>query len=322
MKKLFIAIAALAAMTSCSQDETLDAVQGRAITFANAFVDNATRATTAADPSYGASAEKLTQFNVWGTVEGQPIFDGDKVSGTVGENSVWNCETTQYWVESAEYNFAALVNEGKVTLGSDKLPGTVEFTVTDGKTDLLYAKSNTYRGKKSTETPDLVAFAFDHLLSKVMFTVYNTSTAANSYSFLVKNIKVTGAMNGTCTVKDKSWNTTGVTATSLSFGEISVDGGATNLVCDSELLLIPGSVSVSFTVDIIYNGETIASHDYATTANHTLEVGKAYNFVIQVAVGNPIQFTVENYPTWENGNDNASTDVVETSIPLTVQEVQ
>ena len=51
MKKyLFIALAA-AAMTSCSQDEVMDAIQGEEIKFSNAFVENATRAT---DPTYGA----------------------------------------------------------------------------------------------------------------------------------------------------------------------------------------------------------------------------------------------------------------------------
>ena len=75
MKKLFIAIAALAAMTSCSQDEVMEVAQKQAISFGNAFVGNSTRA--ANDPSYGTS-NSLKAFNVWGTVAaGQtpvPIF--------------------------------------------------------------------------------------------------------------------------------------------------------------------------------------------------------------------------------------------------------
>lgn len=315
MKKILLAALALGALVSCSKDELVS--QNReVIGFGNAFVDNSTRAAT--DPSLNATT--LTKFNVWGAInddEGYlPIFAGDEVSGTVGEGSVWNCIKTQYWVEDAMYNFAGLVNAGNVELGEDKLPATVvDFALTTGEVDLLYARSATNIVGKATGN-DLVEMNFNHLLSKVKFTVNNTSVDASDYSFLVKNIKITGPTSGTCTVADKSWATTDGEFT--QFSDISVAGGAASAECAKELLLIPGSVKVSFTVDIIYSGKTIASHNYSTTVNQTLTVGHAYNFVINVSVGQPIQFTVTSAPTWENGNTAPETGD-KTYVPLVVE---
>lgn len=314
MKKIFVAIMALGALVSCSKDELISESR-QAIEFGNAFVDNSTRAAT--DPSLNATT--LTKFNVWGAINAiddyLPIFAGEEVSGTVGEGRVWNCTKTQYWVEDAMYNFAGLVNAGNVELGEDELPATVAFELTTGEVDLLYARSATDIVGKTTGN-DLVEMNFNHLLSKVKFTVNNTSVAASDYSFLVKNIKITGPISGTCTVADKSWTTTNGDFT--QFSNISVAGGAASAECEKELLLIPGSVKVSFTVDIIYSGKTIASHNYSTTVNQTLTVGHAYNFVINVSVGQPIQFTVTSAPTWENGNTHPDTGD-KTYIPLTVQ---
>ena len=305
MKKIFVALAAVATMVACSKDEMVQQYQ-EAIGFGNAFVGNSTRADAAADPSYSASVKPLTQFNVWGAINDKedgflPVFAGESVSGTVGANSVWNCTKTQYWVEDAVYNFAGLVNAGTVTLGNDKLPATVDFEVSTGKgtVDLLYALSDTYTGEASNNP--LVKMDFNHLLSKVMFTVNNTSTAATEYSFLVKNITINGATAGTCALPAMTWTPT-TSGNFTEFSQIPVAGGVAKQVCASELLLIPGEVNVSFTIDIIYGSKTIASHNYATTAAQTLKVGHAYNFVINVSVGQPIQFTVASYPTWENGN--------------------
>lgn len=316
MKKILLAALAFGALVSCSKEELISESR-QAIEFGNAFVDNSTRATSATDPSLNATT--LTQFNVWGAINAKdgylPIFAGEEVSGTVGEGSVWNCTKTQYWVEDAKYNFAGLVNAGNVELGEDKLPATVDFALTTGDVDLLYARSEENIEGKATGN-ELVLMTFNHLLSKVKFTVNNNSTAANEYSFLVKNIKITGPTRGTYTVANKTWAPTDGEFT--GFSTISVAGGAASAECDKELLLIPGSVKVSFTVDIIYSGKTIASHNYSTTENQTLAVGYAYNFVINVSVGEHIQFTVTSAPSWENGNTAPETGD-KTYVPLVVE---
>ena len=175
MKKILFATMALAAFVACSKETTVE-INQEEIAFDKAFVDNTTKA---ADPSYG-SEKPLTAFKVWGTVTGQSanpvaIFANDDVAGTVGTNSVWNCTSkTQYWIEGAKYDFVAVVNGNVATL-ENGLPKTITYDA-DGSTDLLYARSNQYTGKATSN--DLVKFQFAHLLSKVKFTLQNTTSDA------------------------------------------------------------------------------------------------------------------------------------------------
>ncbi len=291
---------AVAALVSCSNEEALEVNKGEAIAFGDAFVDNATRAT---DPSLGTTAKPLTAFNVWGTVKGSgdlvAIFANDNVTGTVGANSTWTCTSkTQYWITGATYNFAALVNAGTVTLGTDLLPATVKEFTSNGSTDLLYAKSATYTGQASGSNSK-VAFTFEHLLSKVYLKVTNNSTAASNYSFLVKNIKVNAPKTaGTYTIANKTW---AATAGDYTFANITVAGGAANAECAAEQLLIPGAATISFDVDILVDGKLVSTTPY--TYSTTLAAANAYSFNIQVSVGEPIQFTVEKDPTWTQNGD-------------------
>lgn len=286
---------ALGFFVSCSKDEVVK-VNKHEITFGEVFVDNATKAT---DPSYGAS-NALTSFKVWGTVnntQGNPvsIFNNNTVTGTVGENSVWNStEVTQYWIAGAKYNFAAVVNASEVVVGTDLLPEKIKFD-SNGSTDLLYAKSKEYTGKVSDN--DKVELSFSHLLSKIKFTVTNNSSTAAGYSFLVKNIKVNGLKtSGEYTVSTQKW---AATNGDYTFSNIAVASKATSAESDVEQLIIPGEVTVSFTVDILYNGNTITSTNYSSGATkYALAAANAYNFNIDVAVGSMIQFTVTDQPSW------------------------
>ena len=304
MKKILISILALVAVTACNKEEIVDANPGDAIAFGNAFVDNATKAAT--DPSLGTTYKPLTAFSVWGTVtntSGTPvaIFANDNVTGTVGENSTWNCTTkTQYWIEGAKYNFAALVNAGNVELGAE-----VTYEA-DGSTDLLYAKSTEYTGQKAGSNVK-VALTFEHLLSKAKFTVTNT-TEDTDYSYSVTGIKITNTLaSGTYTVSTENWAAT--EREELAFGNIENVVKGTPVECASEMLLIPGeyTASVEFTVNLYYKNNLISTTSYTGTTAKTAEVnftkGYAYNFNITVGLNDPIQFTVTTNPSWTDGGD-------------------
>ena len=313
MKKLFIYMLAVAALASCSQEDVIVADKGDLIGF-NSFVENSTRA--AKDPSYGANGEDLTAFQVWGTVDGGnglvSIYAGDDVEGTVGTTEVegvekpniWHCDVTQYWIKDAKYNFAALVNGTNSLDYVDYLPTKVKGFVADGETDLLYARSEEITGLASGNGP--VNFNFAHLLSKVKFTVKNNSKAAEQYSFKVNNIVIKGKNTGDVTLATKVWDTSATTVdTNYPVAEIVVnkDTADAGEECAKELLLIPGDYTINFNVDI-YNGTTkLGSQTYPVAGGSyakTLAVGNAYNFVITVAVGEKITFSVENQPTWNN----------------------
>ena len=313
MKKIFIALAALATIAACNKAEVIGVPEGEEIAFNEVFVDNTTKAAT--DPSYSTNGKKLTAFNVWGSVNGGAgtvaIFTNDEVTGTIGshnvngvETHVWTSTKKQYWINGAKYNFAALVNALNVTLGEEMdginnlLPISVVDFTSDGKTDLLYAKSSeNIEGKSTGNAP--VNFTFEHLLSKVKFTVINSSKAAEDYSFELNNIVITGNSVGTYDLPGKQWSTTS-TSKEYKVDAINVDKDTPNegQECTTELLLIPGSVSINYTVDIKCDGTVIATHT-PTAYTTNLVGGSSYNVVVTVSVGEEITFSVDKNPAWE-----------------------
>lgn len=295
MKKIFIAILAVAALAACNKAEVIKQSEGEVIAFGDAFVDNATKVT---DPTYGAVA--LTKFNVYGTVTGTAgtvnIFNGDEVTGTVG-GGVWSCAKNQYWIADATYKFAAVVDATVASKDANGMPLTL---TTDGKKDVLYAEA-TATGKASGNAK--VNFTFNHLLSKAMFTV--TSNTTNDYYYSVQNITITNAyQSGTYTIDGGTW--AGSAKGSTTFGSIEnvTSADTDGKTCASEVLLIPitDTFNVTFTVEL-YNGSTLLStQSYDKEVTTDLIKGHAYNFNLDLSVGELIQFTVTSNPTWTDAN--------------------
>lgn len=325
MKKFFFGILAIAALAACSNEEQIAAPKGEAIAFGNAFVDNSVRAI---DPSYGATnngvKNDITSFKVWGTANDVLIYDDAVVTkGTADYNSEWSCTAAQqYWIPGVVYNFVGIVDgdvEGvTATTPVDGMPTTITYKA-DGETDLL---CQTIRKTALASGNGLVAFNFTHLLSKVNFTVVNNSTTAAGYSFVVKNIKFNGYTTGVCNVAsltedgnaNAAWGSfdnesdtvIGNTRTvnDQEVKDIAVVAGAASAELATEVLFLPGTQNISFDVDILYGGKTITTTHYPATGtySHNLVANKAYNFKVEVSVGEPIKFTVHTLPTWDNGN--------------------
>ena len=310
MKKIFIALTALATIAACNKAEVIGISENEAISFENPFVDNATKAAT--DPSLGTTTNPFTSFNVWGTVGGVAIYNGAEVTGTVGssivdgkETNLWTCAAVkQYWIKGAQYKFSALANAGTVTLGNDNLPAKTTVDASTAALDVLYAEPVSRVGVASGNAP--VEFTFNHLLSKVKFTVINNSTDATGYSFDVKNITITCPKTGTVILapktdatnpSDKTWENLSTPA-AYSMPTVTVNNSTASAECASELLLIPGSVSINYTVDIKFGGTTIATHTPTAAYTATLVGGNSYNFVVNVAVGEEITFSVDLNPSW------------------------
>lgn len=305
MKKIFIAILAVAALAACNKAEVIKQAEGEVIAFGDAFVDNATKAT---DPSY--SANDITKFNVYGTVNNVVIYPGTEVTkGTAAYGVAWTCPVDQYWIPGASYKFIGIVDGAKSgvtkTNLTDGMPVSVEYTA-DGKTDLL-CQTITKTANTDGTSNGLVAFNFSHLLSKVNFTVTNNSKEAAGYSFLVKNITFAGKTKATYDIANCAW--TSPTAGNISFADVAVASQAASNELATEMLLIPGEVKVTFTVDILYNGTTITTTNYAPTETYTIAAANAYNFNVAVSVGEKIQFTVTEQPEW-------STPTVEEDLEL------
>lgn len=295
MKKILISMLAVAALVSCSKEESIRVDQGEAIAFGNAFVDNATRAE---DKTYGEV--DLTKFNVYGTVTGTAgtvnIFNGDLVTGSVGPN-VWSCDNHQYWIEGATYDFAAVV-DATVAQDANNMPTTLT-TVADATMnfkDMLYADRLDIVGKKTGN--GYVNFTFEHLLAKAFFTV--TSNTADGYYYTVTGITVNNYESGVYTIADGTW--TPGNATAVAFGNIeNVTAADTNGKTNAtQMLLVPttDTFNVTFTADLYKDGTKLGTETKTIPVENDLVKGNVYNFKIALTVGAPIQFTVTNDPTW------------------------
>ena len=293
MKKFILSAAILATLASCNYNNTI-ATNYEAIQFGNAFVENNVRA--AEDPSY--SANDIELFKVYGTVEGDQgpvvIYRGTEITkGTAAYGVAWSCDVKQYWIPGAQYKFVGIVDGAvdgvtKTNLVND-MPTTVEYTA-DGITDLL-VQTIEKTAKTDGSSNGLVAFQFAHLLSKVNFTVNNGSTEADGYSFVVKNIKFNGNTTGVYDVENSEWLADKFTTGDTAVGngdpkEIVVASGVPSNELTTEVLFLPGTYTISFTVDILCDGTVITSTNYPTTGTYqyTLDAAKAYNFNVDVKV--------------------------------------
>ena len=110
MKKILIALCAVATIVSCSKDEFVDVDQDT-IAFGNAFVNNGTRATD----GFTIETSELLTFNVWATTQRPgtqpivPILSEVAVSRT-DATSAWTygAAYTQYWIPDNTYQLPLL----------------------------------------------------------------------------------------------------------------------------------------------------------------------------------------------------------------------
>ncbi len=322
MKKLFVGVLAIASMVACMNEETVRVQDPAAIGFEANWVENATRADEAVDPS--TTTATLEGFNVWGfmdSVDGK-VFEGEEVTGSQG-NFTYN--NIAYWLPDHTYYFAALAPIGgnwelePVTTNERGMlgAGVVSFTNEKGTEDLLYAAN-------VEEAPALgqsktVKFTFSHLLSKVKFTFTNGFTNENMY-IDVKNVRIVNAPKaGSIDLavenwwdNDDDWKLTNDTV-ELAFGDACAKTamGKTQVAAD-ERLTIPASSDYEYKVEFevaLYMGDVLAYEGTKTSyvKGVALEMGKAYNFSATLNGSNfteegdelmPIEFDVVEVKDW------------------------
>lgn len=214
MKKKMIfglAVATIALLPSCSNDETVDVPSGKPIEFSGTFVDKSTRTT---DPSY--TTDNLSEFRVYGWAakgtDKQQVFDEVAISHVVStpfyhvDNPYWTYSGTQYWIPGASYTFSALAGYQKTAYTSDwkayqeyngeltmndngERVATPKITgfKSDGVTDLIYSEA-TATGYSTGNDP--VSFTFQHQLAKVRFSFQNNTNPYSNIDAKVTNIQL------------------------------------------------------------------------------------------------------------------------------------
>lgn len=318
MKKIILAAMAFAALAACTKETTVD-VAREEIVFGNAFVDNSTKADAATDPSYSTTGKgvALTQFNVYGAVNGVNIFNGNTVTkGGAEYGSAWSLEGTKhYWIAGADYKFVGVVDGNKtgvtvITPDAAGLPETITYTA-DGATDLL---CNVVTVDNAASPYGLVAFNYTHLLSKINFAVKNTTDAsATNYRFVLTSAKLTNAYESALyDVNADTW-TPAATMREFTLENLTINSNSTQYH-SQEVLLIPGSaVGVSIAADIEASDDggqiwkKVSDVTKTFTNVVTLAKATAYNFIVELGVGTEIQFTAVAMPEWIDGDGDDNT---------------
>lgn len=333
MKKIFlIGLTAAAMLASCSNDETVEMAQQKAISFSNAFVNNGTRSIV--DPSFTTTS--LNDFAVYGFTQKGQIFNGEKVSKGGSASTGWSYANLQYWVPGNTYTFGAIAphsvaaNVSGVALpeNATKVEMKVAFTNTDAdQVDLLHAAPSQIAGTGVTATYTTpVSMTFNHQLSKVKFSFQNS--VGVGYNVKVSNVKITDAYKeGTLTVAatKNTWGGQTDKTLELNFGNVVADGAtageaavianAATLESYNEKLMIPMGSSAIYTVTFtaeLYKGDVLLG-----TYNHRVEIknvefklGYCYDFKVSLTHKNitaedelnPIEFAVTKVEDWNKAD--------------------
>ena len=337
MKKLFIAVLAVAGLASCMQDEVISQDQA-AIEFGDAFVDNATKVIYDDD-------NKVTAFQVWGTVTGEnntvALYQGANVYNGTAYNTAWTCDVTRYWTENCKYAFYAVVDSNVTPVqnvpananvkATDGVVKSIEY-VADGKNDLLYGATTATTGDEATG--NIVAFTMQHLLSKITFSVTNPDTNPADYLYNVKSITVAGAYgSGTYTVDHNVDANTGLpkningtyagtwvgteTMDALSFtGVDALAKGNTHSSAEA-FVIIPGNPALTITIktETVFGGKVIATETHILKVNDTDPANDKdteitflknyhYNFAVALpTLGNPIKFSINTVGDFDTPNE-------------------
>lgn len=325
MKKIFLLGLAAAMLASCSNDETVEMAQSKAISFSNAFVNNGTRSIV--DPSFTTSS--LENFAVYGFTQAGQIFDGATVSAPG-----WTYSPQQYWVAGNTYTFGAIAptaqsaNVSNVALANGKVGMVVNFS-NDGTVDLLHAAPTAIVCDDAFITnPVKVGMTFNHQLSKVKFSFANG--VGEGYNVKVTNVKITNAKaTGKLTIGAANAWSEQEGSVELAFGDAKTDAAKSEIIANDgemesykEMLMIPTNTAeytVTFTVELLQGEVSLGTFNHTTAIkNVELKLGYCYDFKATLTHENivdpenplkPIEFTVDAIKDWNQAEVDQTLDV-------------
>ncbi len=337
MKKVIFALAAVVALAACSKEQTVSFDKGAAIGF-DTFTNKTTRSVN--NPSL--TNENLADFAVYGTVTNDGatahIFNKEEVNKTFVnaelDDTVWKYEGTQYWINGATYNFAAVAPYAASQESTFDGAKTAFTFTSNAETDLLYAQTTATGASAGNNA--VVGFDFRHTLSKIKFSFKNGYNGDNT-SIIVKSIQITNAptvANAEFTATTTLWTSHGTNAP-IAFGDATDDEATPDDKEDTavkygynntyeslnERFLIPATVNaqselvsyeylVNFDVELYIGASKIATYEHRNVPlNFAPAVGTAYDVTTELTPAtidpdhaqDPIQFTVNTIPGWTEG---------------------
>lgn len=341
-RSLFMLGVAVAALSSCSNNEVLDIAESNAIKFSNTFVGKPTRGVTAPE----LTTDNLKEMYVFASNnDGQVFDDNPKLVYRIGETNEWGYDNLVAWVANKNYNFVAYAGKdlgGSVEDNDDKKSLNFSNIVVNGdkdnQFDLLY--SNTVeRSPATVDGNHMIDFTFDHLLSMVQFTLksgFGATTEVKITNFKFYGVKTTGSYDAS--KESPAWTLTATANTKDDTNfksdaeEIAkYDADATEDVVNSWVVIPQKNTDfenvemVKFTVNVS-DGETQIGTEKifkAKIPSITWEKGCRYNYIFtitpeQMGVDDQyITFDAPEVTEWDDDinltidEDNSSTSGVE-----------
>lgn len=200
-KSLFMLGVAVAALSSCSQNEVLEVAESRTIGFAGTGIDNITRG--------DILNTNFEQFYVYGGYGNNAIFNGISVTKS---GSDWGYTPTQYWADGT-WNFAGYAGGDGVNASWENSTGVLTLTVNSDashQSDVVYAHLKDIEVNDASTYNTPVSLAFNHLLSKVQFKFTKEVASLGGVNVTLQNFSVSGIttnakwVDGTQNVADPS----------------------------------------------------------------------------------------------------------------------
>ncbi len=337
-RSLFMLGVAVAALSSCSNNEVLDIAESNAIKFSNTFVGKPTRSVTAPE----LTTDNLKEMYVFASKGGDPVFDANpKLVYRIGETNEWGYDNLVAWEVSKNYNFVAYAGKDLGTSVTDNGDNTsLKFSniVVNGdkenQFDLLYSDTKSIT-TTAVEGNPMIDFTFKHLLSMVQFTLksgFGETTEVKITNFKFYGVKTTGSYDAsqewTLTATANTEDNTNFTSADEEIAQY--DAVATQDVVNSWVIIPQQNTDldkvemVKFTVNVS-DGETqIGTKDFtAKIPSITWEKGYRYNYIFtitpkQMGVADQyITFDAPKVTEWDDDTnltideDNSSTSGVE-----------
>lgn len=298
-KSLFMLGLAVAAMTSCSNDELMEVNTNNVITF-ESHVDKGTRTVT------NTTTDDLTKFYVFGSYGTTNVFNNVAVTKN-GTN--WEYTNPVPWTANT-YNFAAYATKNEsaqITPAYDNATGVLTFSnvVANDANDIVAATATV---NNTTLANNAVALTFKHLLSKVQFTL--TNSAAENYTMKVSDITFSALKQGDCTFNGTAAWTAEGSAEALTFAGTTANVAKAASFASEDHIVIPNqdlsTMTASFKVEFydassnkVYEKEYTGVSLKLDGAGSKWQPGYIYNYKANVtSTTSYIQFTVTAVETW------------------------
>ncbi len=305
MKKVLLAIAAVATITSCSQNEEFENPTQKAEINVSTVVKTTSRAAVTNNENFTAfkvsSFIVANDFDFSTTLLGDPYMDGVSYKGKKGS---WTTDDVNkyYWPTDKNVQFFGYPEGCTLTTPTKNGYPTLTFTIGENsstQTDLVVASENM---SKSAATNNTATLNFKHVLTKINFSYKPEDT---NYDYKITEIKIVGAKGGEATytfnkdVIDGTWSDGVEVAEGYTYSIAntlgSADAGSYYALdsADGSLMLLPQNVkdvkiNITYTTKKTINAveETFFSGTKVVTLpSGSWGVGKSIRYKLTLPVG-------------------------------------